>query len=143
MINIEANLTGGKMRRGGQSGMVDNKDLQPLLRIDDVARILRVSRRTVHELKRDKVNPLPYCKIGQQVRIRPDDFSSWIESKRVNGQPIEHNAQQRRGSRDGFPPSLALRGRKRLAPTTPKCEATAGVGVKAPAPVRIVAKELS
>lgn len=52
-----------------------------LLNVEDVQRILKVSIRTVRELTAN--GSLKIVKIGQSVRIRPEDLDAFIESRLV------------------------------------------------------------
>jgi excisionase family DNA binding protein len=45
-----------------------------LLTVDEVADILRVSRRTVYDLKRK----IGYCRIGGAIRFREEDVEAFI-----------------------------------------------------------------
>ena len=50
-----------------------------LLSVDDVTRILKMSKATVQRWCRDK--KLPAAKIGKEYRIRREDLERWYEEK--------------------------------------------------------------
>lgn len=52
--------------------------LRRLLRIEEVAEVLDVSRARAYELARTGI--LPVVRVGRQVRIDPDRFREWIDS---------------------------------------------------------------
>lgn len=59
--------------------MQHNRELKRMLTIDDVARLLKVSKRTVWRLVENDqiISPL---KIGAAKRWNPRDLDRWIES---------------------------------------------------------------
>jgi excisionase family DNA binding protein len=63
----------------------DDRDLQELLTVDDVAALLKVSRSWVYEHTRSRGTPkserLPYIKIGKYVRFDPRAMRAFIEKK--------------------------------------------------------------
>lgn len=52
---------------------------QELLSVDDVTRILKMSKATVQRWCREK--KLPAAKIGKEYRIRRQDLEQWYEAK--------------------------------------------------------------
>ena len=52
-----------------------------LLSVDDVTRILRISKGTAQRWCRDR--RLPAAKIGKEYRIRKKDLDKWYEGKLV------------------------------------------------------------
>lgn len=50
-----------------------------LLSVDDITRILRISRCTVQRWCRDR--KLPAAKIGKSYRVRKEDLDKWYEEK--------------------------------------------------------------
>jgi len=53
--------------------------MKELLRPDEVAKILRISRKKVYELINDNENPMPCKKIGGQFRIRQKDLDRYLK----------------------------------------------------------------
>ena len=51
-----------------------------LLSINDVTRILKISKATVQRWCRDR--KLPAAKIGKEYRIRREDLERWYEAQR-------------------------------------------------------------
>ncbi|MEE8373022.1 MAG: helix-turn-helix domain-containing protein [Dehalococcoidia bacterium] len=56
-----------------------------LLSVDDITRILRISKGTAQRWCRDR--RLPAAKIGKEYRIRREDLDSWYEGK-LREQPV-------------------------------------------------------
>jgi excisionase family DNA binding protein len=60
-------------------------DLNELLTVDDVAKMLKVSRSWVYEHTRSRVMPrterLPHIKVGKYVRFHPRTLSAFIAKK--------------------------------------------------------------
>lgn len=52
----------------------------PLLTVNDVARLLVVSRPTVYALLRK--GELRSLRVGERLRFRPDDIDAYLESRR-------------------------------------------------------------
>lgn len=52
-----------------------------LLTPDQVAATLGLSHRTLAAWRSSRRNPLPYVKVGSRVRYRPEDISTWLESR--------------------------------------------------------------
>lgn len=52
--------------------------MEPLMTIDDVARVLHVSRRTVNEWRRADKGPA-WVRIGTAVLYLPDDVRAFVE----------------------------------------------------------------
>jgi len=50
-----------------------------ILTILDVAKMLKLSKRTICNLMVDGTNPLPALRIGRSVRFRRSDVDSWLE----------------------------------------------------------------
>ncbi len=57
-----------------------------LLKVEDVAKMLRVSKYSVYELAKPRTrqgdvrpNPLPALRIGAAVRFRKNDIEAWLE----------------------------------------------------------------
>lgn len=50
-----------------------------LLSVDDITRILRISKGTAQRWCRDR--RLPAAKIGKEYRIRKEDLNKWYERK--------------------------------------------------------------
>jgi excisionase family DNA binding protein len=50
-----------------------------LLSVDDITRILRISKGTAQRWCRDR--RLPAAKIGKEYRIRKEDLDRWYEGK--------------------------------------------------------------
>ena len=50
-----------------------------LLSVDDITRILRISKGTAQRWCRDR--RLPAAKIGKEYRIRKEDLDKWYEKK--------------------------------------------------------------
>jgi predicted DNA-binding transcriptional regulator AlpA len=63
-----------------------------LLTTDEVAALLRVSKRHIYELTQDRTrsgdlreNPLPCIRLGASVRFRKSDVEAWIERLATRG----------------------------------------------------------
>ena len=63
-----------------------------ILTVDEVAALLRISKRQVYELAKDhtrsdevREHPLPALRIGASVRFRKSDVEVWIEKLVVRG----------------------------------------------------------
>lgn len=56
-----------------------------LLSVDDITRILRISKGTAQRWCRDR--RLPAAKIGKEYRIRREDLDRWYEGK-LREQPV-------------------------------------------------------
>ena len=56
-----------------------------LLSVDDITRILRISKGTAQRWCRDR--RLPAAKIGKEYRIRREDLDRWYEGK-LGEQPV-------------------------------------------------------
>lgn len=63
-------------------------DTDDLLSVDDITRILKVSKTTIQRWCRDR--KLPAAKIGKAYRIRKEDLDKWYEAKL-----LEHVGAQR------------------------------------------------
>ncbi|MFC1963061.1 helix-turn-helix domain-containing protein [Chloroflexota bacterium] len=50
-----------------------------LLSVDDITRLLRISRGTAQKWCREK--KLPAAKIGKEYRVRKEDLDRWYEGK--------------------------------------------------------------
>ncbi|MFC1993645.1 helix-turn-helix domain-containing protein [Chloroflexota bacterium] len=50
-----------------------------LLSVDDITRLLRISRGTAQKWCREK--KLPAAKIGKEYRVRKEDLDRWYEEK--------------------------------------------------------------
>jgi len=50
-----------------------------LLSVDDITRLLRISRGTAQKWCREK--KLPAAKIGKEYRVRKEDLDRWSEEK--------------------------------------------------------------
>ncbi|TET13275.1 MAG: DNA-binding protein [Dehalococcoidia bacterium] len=59
-----------------------------LLSLDDITRILRISRVTAQRWCRDR--RLPAAKIGKSYRIRREDLDRWYEGKLLDHTMAEH-----------------------------------------------------
>ena len=70
-----------KTSRGVESRRVSTsrEDLQPLLTLQEVARVLAVSPRTVRRLLS---RGLPHVRIGRVLRFDPVDVGSWVEARK-------------------------------------------------------------
>ncbi len=61
---------------------------QTILTIDEVAALLRVSKRSVYEFtsergrERLKSNPFPVLRIGSTIRFVRDDVQAWINRQK-------------------------------------------------------------
>jgi excisionase family DNA binding protein len=58
--------------------------MQPILNIEEVADLLRISDRTVRRLL--AANELPGFKVGGTWRFRREDINAWIRTRVVEGQ---------------------------------------------------------
>ncbi len=56
--------------------------------VDDITRILRISKVTAQRWCRDR--RLPAAKIGKSYRIRKDDLDRWYEGKLLDHTTAEH-----------------------------------------------------
>lgn len=56
--------------------------------VDDITRILRISKVTAQRWCRDQ--RLPAAKIGKSYRIRKDDLDRWYEGKLLDHTTAEH-----------------------------------------------------
>jgi predicted DNA-binding transcriptional regulator AlpA len=62
--------------------------MNQLLTADEVAHLLRISKRQVYELCKERTrvtgdlrdNPLPCVRIGSSVRFQLDDVNTWVET---------------------------------------------------------------
>jgi excisionase family DNA binding protein len=52
--------------------------MDAILTTDEVAVLLKISKRTVCKLMGEQVNPLPALKIGRSVRFRRADVDAWL-----------------------------------------------------------------
>jgi excisionase family DNA binding protein len=59
-----------------------------LLSVDDITKILRISKGTAQRWCRDR--RLPAAKIGKSYRIRKEDLDRWYEEKLVEKTPSEN-----------------------------------------------------
>ncbi len=59
-----------------------------LLSVDDITKILRISKGTAQRWCRDR--RLPAAKIGKSYRIRKEDLDKWYEEKLVEKAPSEN-----------------------------------------------------
>ena len=63
-----------------------------LLRIDDVADLLDVSRARAYELVREGL--LPVVRLGRQIRVDPSKLEAWLDAGGVGLEdPSQRNAQ--------------------------------------------------
>ena len=53
--------------------------MKQLLRPDEIAKLLNISKKKVYELINDIENPLPSKKIGSQLRVPQDAFNKWLK----------------------------------------------------------------
>jgi excisionase family DNA binding protein len=63
---------------------------EPVLTIKDVARLLKLTEKTVYAMA--KKGELPAFKIRGQWRIRREDFENWIRSHSERARPTEDKA---------------------------------------------------
>lgn len=56
-------------------------DEDELLSVDEITRILKVSRTTIQ--RRCRAQKLPAAKIGKAYRIRKEDLDKWYEGKLI------------------------------------------------------------
>ena len=70
---------------GSSRSSEDDRDLQELLTVDEVAALLKVSRRWVYEHTRSRGTPkterLPYIKIGKYVRFDARAVRAFLQRK--------------------------------------------------------------
>ncbi|GAA1990192.1 hypothetical protein GCM10009718_29870 [Isoptericola halotolerans] len=59
------------------------KDCEGMLKVSDVAAVLNVSTWQVRHLVRGR--GLPAYRVGDQLRIAPDDLKAWLESNQEGG----------------------------------------------------------
>ena len=52
--------------------------MKKLLTVEDLAGIMQVTTRTIHNYKKDG---LPYKKLGTSVRFDPDEVNEWLKTK--------------------------------------------------------------
>jgi len=56
----------------------DEQPAEPVLAVEDVARLLRVGRNTIYELVGR--NEIPHRRLGKQIRFSRDALMSWLGS---------------------------------------------------------------
>jgi excisionase family DNA binding protein len=56
----------------------DEQPAEPVLDVEDVARLLRVGRNTVYDLVGR--NEIPHRRLGKQIRFSRDAVMSWLAS---------------------------------------------------------------
>ena len=57
--------------------------MDPFYTIEDIARLLKVSKMTVYRyIKADKI---PAYKFGKELRIKPKDFEMFLNKSKVQG----------------------------------------------------------
>ena len=56
----------------------DEQPAEPVLDVEDVARLLRVGRNTIYELVGR--NEIPHRRLGKQIRFSRDALMSWLGS---------------------------------------------------------------
>ena len=57
---------------------------EKLLTLDDLAKFLNISRRTVYRLL--KASDLPAYRVGGHMRFRRDDIEKWLDNQRLSKQ---------------------------------------------------------
>lgn len=57
----------------------------PLLTIDEVAAVLRVSKTSVYRLVDRR--KLPFCRVGRGLRFRREDLEAYLQATRVERPP--------------------------------------------------------
>ena len=70
-------------------------DEEQLLRVPEVASILRVTPERVYQLARDGF--LPAIRLGRQVRVHPEELDRWL---REGGQPLVESSVELRSRRE-------------------------------------------
>jgi predicted DNA-binding transcriptional regulator AlpA len=55
---------------------------EPLLKPEDVARLLRMPRSSVYELHRRQRDPLPCLRLGRAVRYERRELEAWLARQR-------------------------------------------------------------
>lgn len=65
-------------KRQAHKKVNSNESLQPLLSIDDVCRMLRLSRPKIYDLMREG---LPVIRFGRAVRISPVSLQRWLAER--------------------------------------------------------------
>lgn len=68
---------------GPQGPGTSPPQFQPLLTVDEVAELLRLSSRTIRRLIADK--KLPVVRIGRAVRVRAEAVESLINGQAITG----------------------------------------------------------
>jgi excisionase family DNA binding protein len=53
--------------------------MNEILTICEVAKMLKLSRRTICNLMVEHTNPLPALRIGRSIRFRTADVNRWLE----------------------------------------------------------------
>ena len=56
----------------------DEQPAEPVLDVEEVARLLRVGRNTIYELVGR--NEIPHRQLGKQIRFSRDALMSWLDS---------------------------------------------------------------
>ena len=57
-----------------------------LMKIDDMAKLLKMSPTTIYRECRKK--QIPHFKIGGAIRFDPDEIRDWLEDQKVK--PVQH-----------------------------------------------------
>jgi excisionase family DNA binding protein len=52
----------------------------PLLRAEDVAKLLSIKTSTVYELSRRRIDPLPFVRIGRSKRFDKIAIARWVQA---------------------------------------------------------------
>jgi len=56
--------------------------MKELLRLDEVAKILKISKKTAHRLINDIENPLPSVKVLGSFRVKASDLEHYIKKNK-------------------------------------------------------------
>lgn len=56
---------------------------EPLLKPEDVARLLRLPKSTVYELARRELDPIPCLRLGRAVRYERHEVEAWLARQRA------------------------------------------------------------
>lgn len=65
----------------------DLGSVPPLLTIEDVAGILRLSKTSVYRLVERR--ELPFCRVGRNLRFTREDLETYLGARRVDSAPLD------------------------------------------------------
>lgn len=70
----------------------DTEHLPALLTIEEVARILRISKTSAYRLVERR--ELPFCRVGRSLRFSREDLEAYLGSRRVGSTASDDNTYE-------------------------------------------------